>query len=362
VFAFAEGYAGLCRRLGFRRPLISIPTTYCAATEEELRSQGFDMVIYANHLLRASFAAMQKTCRVILESGRSFEAEPFCATVKAVSDAVGFADVTQKDEQAASVQPRVIIPAAGRPEPELVEHFGGLPVSALPLKEKTVLQRQLATLRESGLTDVCVVTGYEAQAVEAGRAQAILNPDFDTTHILDSVFRAEEHMYGGFLLTYADILFDRHIIDSVLHCTEDMVVVIDSTYIRQRSMIAKSKIELVTVKRGPGAYYRRLTPSCQEVQLIGASINPELATHEFVGIAFFSARGAEILRHVYHDARKKYRGRRFQEAGVFEKAAFIDLLQEVIDLGFSVHALEVSQGWVEMQSLADYRHALEMIE
>jgi phosphoenolpyruvate phosphomutase len=81
-----------------------------------------------------------------------------------------------------------------------------------------------------------------------------------------------------------------------------------------------------------------------------------------VGIAFFSAWGAEILKQVYHDSRQKYKDRRFQEAGSFEKASFTDLLQEVIDRGFTVHALEISQGWVEIQSPVDYAHALEMVE
>ena len=34
----------------------------------------------------------------------------------------------------------------------------------------------------------------------------MFNPDFNKTHILDSVFRAESYMHGGFLLIYADIL------------------------------------------------------------------------------------------------------------------------------------------------------------
>ena len=121
------------------------PKKSCAAS-------GFDMVIYANQLLRASYAAMQKTCGVILENCRSLETEAVLRTGQGRVRAVGFCRRHAKgQEQAAAVQPRVIIPAAGRPEPELLEHFGGLPASAIELKGKTVLQRQLATLPGAGL-------------------------------------------------------------------------------------------------------------------------------------------------------------------------------------------------------------------
>lgn len=362
IFAFADGYDQLCRRLGFHKPLVSIPTTYNAVTEDELRRHGFNMVIYANHLLRASYAAMAKACSVILENCRSLETEAFCAPVKTISDAVGFSDITQQDQEHALACPHVIIPAAGRPEPDLLEQCAGLPTCAIALKGKTVLQRQLETVRELGITEAAVVTGYEARAVVPGTARTIYNPDYDKTHILDSVFRAEPYMHSSFLLIYADILFDKQVIESLLRRKEDMVVVIDSTSIIQRGDIAKAKIEMVTVNPSAARHYRRLTPAGHEVKLIGAKINPDLATHEFVGIALFSARGAEILRQVYHDSRKKYKGRRFQEAGSFEKAAFTDLLQEAIDRGFTVHALEISQGWIEIQSPVDYAHALEILE
>ena len=151
-------------------------------------------------------------------------------------------------------------------------------------------------------------------------------------------------------------LFDRQIIETLLRSREDMIVVIDGTYIRrrQRSQNAKSKWSRST-PRLPGPIIDGSRRPATRCKLIGTKINPELATHEFVGIACFSARGHEILKQVYHDCAKKYdRGGAFRKRASFEQAAFTDLLQEVIDRGFTVHALEVNQGWVEMQTLADY--------
>lgn len=56
-------------------PLISVPTSYNAVTEDELAERGFNIVIYANQLLRASYPAMQRVARSILENSRSLEAD-----------------------------------------------------------------------------------------------------------------------------------------------------------------------------------------------------------------------------------------------------------------------------------------------
>lgn len=56
-------------------PLICVPTSYSSVTEEELAEHGFNIVIYANHLLRAAYPAMQRVAREILRNGRSAEVD-----------------------------------------------------------------------------------------------------------------------------------------------------------------------------------------------------------------------------------------------------------------------------------------------
>lgn len=71
VFHFAAEYA----KLPNRAPLVAVPSTYNSVTETQLVEMGFDIVIYANQLLRASFPAMQRTAQSILENERSLEAD-----------------------------------------------------------------------------------------------------------------------------------------------------------------------------------------------------------------------------------------------------------------------------------------------
>jgi len=63
-------------------PIVLVPTTYNQFTENELYSWGARIIIYANHLLRASYPAMMKAAELILQNERSLEAEPFCMSIK----------------------------------------------------------------------------------------------------------------------------------------------------------------------------------------------------------------------------------------------------------------------------------------
>lgn len=64
-------------------PIVAVPTTYNQFTEEELASWGINMVIYANHLLRAAYPAMVNCAKSILKHQRSLEAcDDYCMPIK----------------------------------------------------------------------------------------------------------------------------------------------------------------------------------------------------------------------------------------------------------------------------------------
>ncbi len=57
------------------KPLVVMPTTYPQITEAELAAAGINIVIYANHLLRAAYPAMRNCAERILECDRAQEAD-----------------------------------------------------------------------------------------------------------------------------------------------------------------------------------------------------------------------------------------------------------------------------------------------
>lgn len=75
---FAAAYA----HLPVTKPLMVVPTTYNSMYEYELAEAGANIIVYANHLLRAAYPAMQQVAASVLIHGRSFESDPLCVPVK----------------------------------------------------------------------------------------------------------------------------------------------------------------------------------------------------------------------------------------------------------------------------------------
>lgn len=65
-------------------PIVAVPTTYNQITEEELGKYGVNIIIYANHLIRSAFPAMNKVAHMILENSRSMEASEYCMPIKEI--------------------------------------------------------------------------------------------------------------------------------------------------------------------------------------------------------------------------------------------------------------------------------------
>lgn len=78
ILAFMKEY----QKFDYKVPVISVPSSYNQFTEDELIEAGFNVVIYANHLLRSAFPAMKKTAESILTNKRSLEADEYCMSIK----------------------------------------------------------------------------------------------------------------------------------------------------------------------------------------------------------------------------------------------------------------------------------------
>ena len=77
IFEFIEKF----REQDAQTPLVVVPTSFNGVTEEEFKSRGVNVVIYANQLTRSGFPAMQDTAKAILEHHRAKEADGLCMPI-----------------------------------------------------------------------------------------------------------------------------------------------------------------------------------------------------------------------------------------------------------------------------------------
>jgi len=352
IMEFAKHYQKMTQKINCKKPMVCVPTTYNTLTEDELRAAGFSIVIYANHLLRSANKAMEETARTILLNQRSFEVDPICSPVREIFQTVGFLEVKEKDKlDGNNKNIPIIIPAAGE-DPSLSSILNGKPKSMFELAGKTILDWQISALNSNNLTNITVITGYKSREMKAEGITFQENKNYKRGSELHSLMEARKKMTSGFIMLYSDILFEENIMSKILACQEDIVLVVDNT-MQYHAPEANKIQDFVISKNKHLPTRRKISFACENIiSKIGSKLNPETATHEFIGLAKFTKTGAEQLLQTYEDCVKNYHGK-LQEADNINQFKFTDLIQEMIDRGYVANFLEIHKGWLEIHSTED---------
>jgi len=352
IMEFAKHYQKMTQKINCKKPMVCVPTTYNTLTEDELRAAGFSIVIYANHLLRSANKAMEETARTILLNQRSFEVDPICSPVREIFQTVGFLEVKEKDKlDGNNKNIPIIIPAAGE-DPSLSSILNGKPKSMFEIAGKTLLDWQISALNSNNLTNITVITGYKSREMKAEGITFQENKNYKRGSELHSLMEARKKMTSGFIMLYSDILFEENIMSKILACQEDIVLVVDNT-MQYHAPEANKIQDFVISKNKHLPTRRKISFACENIiSKIGSKLNPETATHEFIGLAKFTKTGAEQLLQTYEDCVKNYHGK-FQEADDISQFKFTDLIQEMIDRGYVANFLEIHKGWLEIHRAED---------
>tara|TARA_B100001248_G_scaffold233181_1_gene194548 strand:- start:7475 stop:8776 length:1302 start_codon:yes stop_codon:yes gene_type:complete len=69
-------------------PVVVVPTSFNSVTIEEFIQMNVNVVVTANHMLRAAYPAMLKVAKSVLKNGRSLEAEPDCMSIKEILEII----------------------------------------------------------------------------------------------------------------------------------------------------------------------------------------------------------------------------------------------------------------------------------
>jgi len=80
VFSFLEQFTSAHPNV----PVVAVPSSYNTVYDHELRARGVKLIIYANHMLRSSYKAMEQTARAILSNGRTADIEGDIITIKQI--------------------------------------------------------------------------------------------------------------------------------------------------------------------------------------------------------------------------------------------------------------------------------------
>jgi len=205
----------------------------------------------------------------------------------------------------------------------------------------SLLDRQLDVLTSESTHPIILIGGYRAEMLRREGVKLRINPLFDKTNMVWTLFCAEEDLDGDVIVSYGDIVYSRKVLATLLKADADIAVVIDldwESYWRARNENPLDDAE--TLKMSSDGRILEIGQKPESLEEIEG---------QYMGLMKFSAKGIETLSKVFYDAKEMG-----NLCGKSVKNAYMtDLLQAMIELGHRVDAVPVHGEWVEVDTGKD---------
>ncbi|HCQ50104.1 phosphocholine cytidylyltransferase family protein [Achromobacter sp. ESBL13] len=126
---------------------------------------------------------------------------------------------------------RAIILAAGRGS-RMGDMTADQPKCLTKLKGIALLDRQLAALREGGVDEIGIVTGYRREALTDRGLHEFYNPDWSHTNMVSSLACAQPWLLDGpCIVSYSDIFYDAQAVRSLINNGSALALTYDPNWL-----------------------------------------------------------------------------------------------------------------------------------
>ena len=332
------------REWGNRCPVVIVPTKYYATPTDVFRQHGFSMVIWANHMLRAAVASMQKTARALKESEHLLSIEDKVAPVSEIFRLQNAAELLEAEER---YLPRgaegtsAVVLAASRGE-ELGELTEDQPKTMVKVQGVPILSHIVDAYNAVGIKDILVVRGYKKEAVDLPNLTYIDNLEFAETGELASLSQALQSRRGRFqptIVSYGDVLFNKYIPQALCQEQDDCVIFVDSNWRDQSSYARLGGFAECSIPNSRKAFNAKI-----HLKQLGKTLPEESIHGVWMGFLKLSSSAASQVNDLLLDMLADPANRR---------AGIPQLLQALLKQDVPVRVLYTVGHWLDVNSLED---------
>ena len=339
---------GFLKAWGDRTPVVIVPTKYYTTPTEVFKDAGVSVVIWANHLMRASLRAMQQTAARIAADQTLLNVEADVAPLHEVFRLQGEPELEAAEKRylPAARHARAVVLAASRgtelgaltqDRPKCMVQFGGRPL----------LERIVDTLRSAAVREIVAVRGYKKEAVDVSGVEFVDNDAWSTTAELASLRCAQGFLQGVSVVSYGDVLVRRHVLDDLLSADGDVVIAVDPGWRNSRN-VGDRTADLVrcSLPHGRGSFLA----SVGLVEVSSLSVEQARAADdavhgEWIGVLKLSPRGSQLVTALLD--------RLALDAENFARLKVPDLLRAVLADGEPIGVLYTAGGWLDVDVVED---------
>ena len=209
---------------------------------------------------------------------------------------------------------------------------------------KPIIDYILDVASECNIRDVAIVNGYKKQVLEKYLENRDItfftNEKFDTTNMVSTLFNAKDFMNDDIIISYADIIYKKEILEKLITSNEDFNVVIDKDWRTLWSLRMENPLEDVETLR---------VVDGNIVELGKKPNNYDDIEGQYIGLIKISKSTMARVTAFYEslDKGKLYDGQ------VYDNMYMTSLIQMIIDNLVDVKPVFINGGWIEIDSVED---------
>ncbi|MED4796590.1 phosphoenolpyruvate mutase, partial [Priestia megaterium] len=247
---------------GNRLPVIIVPTKYYSVPTDKFSDLGISLSIWANHNLRSSITAMQKTSAQIYCDKSLINVEKNVSPLEEVFR-------LQKAEELDMAEKLYLSSA---------NHSTNAMILVKESANEALITEQINQLKKVGVTN----------SIKAGSNKAMEDKAFPNKGELYHLYAARDKLGTATLISDSNIVYKTHVFEELIHESGDITIVAGADY-----ELKGNQTSYVTAKL---PYSKQLYS--KTVDLIQMSCNPNSNNihGEFIGLWKVSGKGTEVVK------------------------------------------------------------------
>ncbi len=241
-----------------------------------------------------------------------------------------------------------IILAAGKGE-RLRPLTNKKPKCLVELFGKSLLEWQIHAFQNAGIYDITVVSGYMSNLINFSSIDVIQNEHFDTTNMVETLFCAENKFTNSTIVSYGDIIFEPSILKKLVSSNHDFSIIVDKNWLDYWNIRFENPLDdAESLEINSDGYITNIGQKISDINKIQG---------QYIGLMKFQNAGITNLSKFYHDAKIKAKSgiNPLNPSIDFEKSYMTDLLNSLIQNNFYLKAIEIRNGWLELDSINDLK-------
>ena len=207
------------------------------------------------------------------------------------------------------------------------------PKCLVEINGQSLIDYQINILKSRGINEIIIVGGYKSEMLKDKANRLYVNKNFENTNMVWSLFAAQNELNGDVIISYGDIVYSPKILESLIKSESNFLVAVDKSWKNYwKSRFQNPLLDAESMSFDRKGNIIELGSRVEKINDIKG---------QYIGLIKLNSDGLKILK------------KTFKCLNNAKSAYMTDLIQSVIDSGYTVSSLQFNDPWIEIDTTRD---------